>query len=202
MRSTHRLGIALFAFCGAAFFVAPTLGQNQKTEKAPTAPSPAPGAPTTPAPQRPAAEFPELFPGWGAFRVTVAQGAPNWRLNLDINGAPVVAMLEAITKEVGRNVIISDDVRLTNPSLSAVTRVTNVTPDEAVAQVVKLASLAWGKAGNDTYLVVSRPMVPPLVVAPPALRLLPPPLTHKPQPGRPFTFNGQTYYMVPLTKER
>ncbi len=192
MRSTHRLVLGLFAFCGATLLVAPTLGQNEKTEEKPAVPAPAAPAPAAPAASSPAPQI-------GQFTIT-ARDAKRERFDVAARQAPIEPFLKELAKQAGKNVILSDEVRASQTTVTFTA--SNQTPRNVLDTLALLGHFAWGSVGGDgLWLIVPRSNRV-LTTLPPPVLVWPTPRAQKPEPGTPFEFNGETYYFVPLTKER
>ena len=180
------LGIAILT---TACLSATVVAQNAQSEKKSDA---APSSVLSPQAQ------------WGTFKVTpltLGKGS----FNVSARMAPMVPLLEAIAKESGLKLILSDEVK--NSNLVAVdVKLESVSPQQAIEHIATTPGLSWGKVGADTYLIVTQKLntrvsITPQVTlqAPPVLRYSQPPNYDKPTPdAQPFDFNGQRYYRVPL----
>lgn len=111
------------------------------------------------------------------------------------------------------HIIVSDDVTARLPYINIV----DLPLSTILQRIAAIAHLAVGKVGTDTYLIVNAPgtaMTVPLHIVPPHYDPMQPSVPHNaptfdympglvpkagPHPSwSPRTFNGMTYYMVPL----
>lgn len=145
---------------------------------------------------------PTLTPGtWQLGTTLTALGT---FYNLHAVDADVPSLLKAIGERSHTHIIVSDDVHARLPYLGA----TQLELSALLKRIASATHLAVGKVGPDTYLIVNAPTITarvPLNIAP----LNPPPYLIAPNPlsqrsahpsWQPRTFNGMTYYMIPLTQ--
>ena len=125
-------------------------------------------------------------------------------LDINVNGADVATLLKAIAQEAKLQVIMADDVHG-----KAVGRMKRASPQYAIEQIASGFHLAWCKVGQDTYLLVRRPVDTPRVLVFPPTE--PPKEEPQKAPGlkpdlkpgpdwKPFEFNGKSFYFVPVDR--
>lgn len=217
MRPSHRFLTGLtVVFCGATALLGSSLARGQD-QNAPIIITPAlPATPT--APIEPPLSQKSISP---ATSLIIKPSKTQGRFDVEANNVTLVRLIEELARLANKKVIISDDVR--RQRVTTFQAFKNQTPGEVMDALTTLSlpeskAIAWGNAGPDTWIVVLHraPVFQTRIVQTPTLPYalpspLPPgnPLTPLipyqskdtlPPDATPFSFNGGTYYHVPLQK--
>lgn len=224
MRSSYRFVAGLTVVCCGGVVLlnnAIARGQNQNAPvfSAPVAPT-LPTAPIVPVPDPQATLKAPSSPAPLNSLVIKPAAQGKGRFDVDVNNVNLAKLIEELARLANKKALISDELRRKPLMISEFFK--NQTPTEMMDSLTTLTlpdskAMAWGSTGTDTWLVVLHraPIFSTRIIQTPGLPyVLPPtppgnslnlliPYRDKdklPPDATPFSFNGGTYYYVPLQK--